>query len=33
MAKVNNQLIILEDLEAEIESFNEEVPVDRPSED
>ena len=32
VAKVNNQPIILEDLEAEIESFNEEVPADRPSE-
>ena len=32
VAKVNNQPIILEDLEAEIESFNEEVPMDRPSE-
>ena len=32
VAKVNNQPIILEDLEAEIESFNEEVPADRPAE-
>lgn len=32
VAKVNNQPITLEDLDAEIESFNGEVPADRPSE-
>lgn len=32
VAKVNNQPVTLEDLDAEIESFNEEVPADRPAE-
>ena len=32
VAKVNNQPVTLEDLDAEIESFNQEVPPDRPAE-
>lgn len=32
VAKVNNQPVTLEDLDAEIESFNQEVPADRPAE-